>query len=272
MNNKILKLVLNYVIIIFALIGVYSTTKFIVTKVTTKTIDYDDLDGVVYIGREGCGFCQLFVPGLNYLSQKYNFKYEYIDTDKITDEDLEKLLDKMGIDIKEFGTPTFGLFDNGKIVSYHIGFVPEEQLFDYLQENGVINENETFISEYSNLNFIDINDYKKIVESGKKSLVVLAQHTCSACMSAKGYINELAKEKNVEINYFNLEFNTEDEYNYFYESNNFIKEKIDDSSLSTPTYLVIEGKNVNASLIGIESGKEGLADFIDKYLIGNEKQ
>ena len=32
---------------------------------------------VIYIGREGCGYCQAFIPGLKYLSGKYNFAYEY---------------------------------------------------------------------------------------------------------------------------------------------------------------------------------------------------
>ena len=242
-----------------------------VTKI--DNVDISTGQKIIYLGRDGCGYCQLFVPGLKYLSEKYGFTYEYVNTDKLSEKDLEIWIDKLqlNIDVKEFGTPTFGVFQDGVLKDSNIGFLPEESLFYFLQNAGVIGSDKTYEVQFKNINFISDNDYIDIVNSGKKSLVMLSQVTCLTCLNSKSFLDELAQELNVEINYYDIQISDEESYNKFYNSSSYIKEKIDEQKLMLPTILVIKGNEVLGALTEY-SGKEDVKKFINDYLIGDKVQ
>ena len=88
-------------------------------------IEVPDGKKVIYIGREGCGFCQAFVPGLKYLSEKYNFEYKYVNTDELKEEELSAWLKKLNVKEEDFGTPTFAAFIDKELKESHVGFLPE---------------------------------------------------------------------------------------------------------------------------------------------------
>ena len=164
--------------------GDVSTQRVEKYKHITKIGDIDISKGkkVIYVGRSGCGYCQLFVPGLKNLSEKYGFTYDYVDTDLTSDSDLDIWLEKLNVDPSEFGTPTFGVFENGVLKESNVGYVPEEDLFDFLQRNGIISSSEKYERKYKNIKFINDEDYLKIIDSNKKSLILLSQYTCSKCI------------------------------------------------------------------------------------------
>ena len=74
------------------------------TNNSTSNADYV----VYYLGREGCGYCQMFTPSIKKMKEKYNVKYEYIDIDTITSEELSNYLEKFHITGK-FGTPSIAI-------------------------------------------------------------------------------------------------------------------------------------------------------------------
>ena len=201
---------------------------------------------VYYLGREGCGYCKLFTPNIESMKENYGVKYTYIDIEAITSEELSDYLDKFHI-TGSFGTPTIAIMKNDEYVANNVGYLTEQELFSFLKENGVVTGK--FISaDYPNINYIDFNDYKKIVDSNDKRLLVIAQDGCTGCDDAQEYLNGIAKSNNLEVNWYNVSFTTEDDYNYFYNSYEFIKKGLDDDSLYTPTFMVVENKKVIASL------------------------
>ena len=240
-----------------------------ITKI--GNVDISKGQKIIYIGRDGCGYCQLFVPGLKNLSEKYNFSYEYVNTDIISDEELDIWLEKVNVDPTKFGTPTFGVFENGVLKESHVGFVPEEELFVFLQDNGVISSSEKYEPKYKNIKYIKDEDYLNIIKNGKKSLILLSQYTCSKCIEAQEYLDELATELKVDINYYNLAFETQEDYDKFYNSSEYIKTSLDSNKLATPTFLVIKGDEVRAVLTEFE-GKDDVKKFINDYLKGNKIQ
>ncbi len=250
---------------------------FIMTGVNAAALDSEQNKDIskgtkiIYLGRPTCGFCAAYKPGLDYLTEKYNINYIYVNTDVVSEAGQKAWFKKLGIDEKEFGTPTTVITEKGKVKETIPGFIPEEDLFDKLKEYGFINKEEVYVPLYNDLKYIDFNDYKGIVESDKKSIIVLAQHTCSACINAKSYINNLAKTLNIEINYFNLGFESQEEYDYFYGSYDYIKKQMDDQTLSTPTILVVKGKKLLARQVGFEN-EETLKSFIDDYYTKNNIQ
>lgn len=196
---------------------------------------------IYYLGREGCGYCQLFNPNIENIKKNYNINYTYIDIEEITDDELSNYLTKFEIG-SNFGTPTIAVMQGDKFIANHVGYMTEQELYNFLKKYNVI-EGE-YVSAYPNLTYIDLEDYKEIVNSNSKQLVVIAQEGCTGCDEAQEYLNKIAKEQNLKVNYYNVSFETEDDYDYFYNSYDFIKKALDEEELYTPTFMIVENKQV----------------------------
>lgn len=218
---------------------------------------------VYYLGRSGCSFCTLYTPNINYISEKYGVDYEYIDIDVITTEKQQQYFRKFEIDPTDFGTPTTVIMKGNKVLDKIVGFVDAETLFNFYKELGLIDAKEEYVSQYQNLTFIDTDKYVEINNGSEKQVVILGQPTCSACLNAKPYLDEIAKEYNIVINYYDLNFTSQEEFDKFYNSNSFIKEKMDAEELSTPTFLIVKNGKVRDSLEGFES-KTKAVEFLTK--------
>lgn len=96
----------------------------------------DEEAKVVYLGRSTCGFCIQFLPTLQQAQKDYGYTTLYVDTDKITNDDLTKIIGTMGIDITEFGTPTTAIVKNGKVIAKQIGYTDYATFTSLLEENG----------------------------------------------------------------------------------------------------------------------------------------
>ncbi len=214
-----------------------------------------------YLGREGCGYCQMFNPNIEYIKEYYGLDYTYIDIEKITRQELSDYLDRFEVDSSKFGTPTIALTKNGKLVKSSIGYMSKQELYNFLKTNGAITGE--FKSEFENLTYIDMDDYKQIVSSNSKQIVVIAQEECNGCDELQEYLNKLLKDENFKINYYNVTLETEDDYDFFYESYDYIKEALDNEELYTPTILVVENKKVVDALPKFES-EEKVEEFLKK--------
>ena len=57
---------------------------------------YSDLNGnensLIMIGRDNCSWCQLFKPTLDYMSDKYDFDFTYVNTNELTNSAFNKML------------------------------------------------------------------------------------------------------------------------------------------------------------------------------------
>lgn len=220
---------------------------------------------LIYIGREGCSYCQQFAPVIAGLSSTYGFKYTYVDTDKITEEQLSKIITKLDVDSDSFGTPTIAVTKDGKSVDSNIGALDREGLFDFLQKNGVISKDETLKDEYANLSTIDYSKYEKILEDGNRSVVVIGQTGCTYCEQAKPILNEIANEYDVTINYLNLTDLSEDESKDLFDSLEYLKKL---ESVGTPLTLVIKDKKVVGHLDGAQEKESFVKFFKENKMIG----
>lgn len=211
---------------------------------------------VLFIGSSSCGVCSEFTPYMKYLSEAYNFTYYYIDAAMMNTNTLESVLGKVGKTLDNIGTPYMAFIENGEKYEEVQGYLSESGLFSTLQKNGIIGENETYISsneasnissgntdEYSNLTFIDYDKYKEIYDSKEKTIVVLGQTGCGACNAFKPVINEIAKDYNVPIYFVNLTDWTKRETYDLMGSLSYFKER---ESFGTPLTLILEnGDNID---------------------------
>ena len=108
---------------------------------------------IVWIGRQGCGYCSNFVPTITSAGEKFGQTIYYLDLAKVLDfsgsqvtvldeEAFDILMnfktDKDNEDVMEnFGaTPMTLIIKNNKIVGNIIGALPEEDVTDTLKDEG----------------------------------------------------------------------------------------------------------------------------------------
>ncbi|MGE5455971.1 MAG: hypothetical protein ACM3O4_02590 [Ignavibacteriales bacterium] len=207
---------------------------------------------MIYVGRDTCSYCQLFSPELKDFDTLYDIDYTYINTDEISSTQLDEIFKKLGINASEFGTPYVAIVQDGKVVDKNQGFMPEDTLFTFLQKNELIDA-----SAKAPLNYISYDDYKNLLNSNTKEVIVFGQMGCSACESARPSLFAIAKEYNVKINYFNLSYLKEEQSEEFGNSLAFLNE----NEWGTPLMVVVENKKVVANVNGADT-KENYVKFL----------
>lgn len=154
---------------------------------------------IVFIGREGCSWCQLFQPIFDYYAEKYDIQYTYIDTDNLISRDLKKILTDVNIKEDEFGTPLVAFVKNNEVIETINGYVSEKELLEILKNHSYVDENEK-----DTLNYItDLASLKKIINGKEKSVIVVGQTTCTYCIRFKPVIMGIADKYSTNIYYMN---------------------------------------------------------------------
>lgn len=231
---------------------------------------------VLYIGSSSCSVCSEFTPQIKYLSEAYDFMYYYVDAASMNTEELNELLEKVGADIDNFGTPYVAFLENGEKIDEIPGYITESSLFDELQKQGIIGSEETYVSsgnstkettseaeKYPNVSFINYSQYEEIYESEEKAIVVLGQTGCGACAAYLPNINEIGEEKNIKIYYVDMT-QLESEDSSKITSLSYFKDK---ESWGTPLTLILENKEVVDSQEGAAT-KEVTLEFFQKNGFG----
>lgn len=107
---------------------------------------------VIMIGREGCSWCQRYIPVLQSVQEKYNFKSKYLDLSSIMDIRTGELIDEESYNIllnlsaeeeyenfiiDEFGaTPLTLIIKDNKIINAFAGYIEESYLSNILEDCG----------------------------------------------------------------------------------------------------------------------------------------
>lgn len=250
-NKKILVLLSAIVLIVVLIIA----GSFYESEKSKKYLNefYSAFNGesksLVMIGRDDCGYCQLFHPSLDFMHEQYGFDYIYINTNNLTSSVLSKLLSDIGVSESEFGTPMTLVVKKGKVVDSLNGFSDEDELLNFLKKNSFVKEDAKLV-----LNYIDYSGYEKILKSKDTNIVVVGQTTCSYCMKAKPILDKVAVDKKLKINYINVNVLEGDDRTNFNQSLDYLK----NNEWGTPLTLIIKnGEVVDAA--------NGLLDY-DGYV------
>lgn len=191
------------------------------------------------------------------LAQKYNFEYTYVNIDKLSNSQFNKISGKLEIDTNNFGTPYLVIVKDGKKIAEQPGYVEEDDLFNFLQYNGIISENEVY---ETNLTKISYAEYKELIGKEEKEIIVIAQTGCSACASAKPSLNEIAEEYEVKINWFDIKrIASEEEWQEFLSSLDYYQK----NEWGTPLTLIVANNKVVDAYSGFYD-KQAYVDFFKK--------
>lgn len=252
--NESKKMLIVVGAVVFVILGIFG---FALTESKASEQMYNDFEAalngsenkLVYIGSSTCGYCQLLNPSLEDMKERYNFDYLYIDANEISSGYLKKILSKL--EISSLGTPYLAVVSNGEIVDTQNGYSDYDITFKFLQDNEIIGKDEKLL-----LNYIDYEEYEKLLKSDEKNVIVVGQSTCSYCVQAKVILNEIVEEEDVTINYLNISYLTEEEGTEFESSLEYFE-----GSWGTPVMMIVQdGKMVDIIEQFVE--KEEYVEFL----------
>lgn len=170
---------------------------------------YDALNGekteLIMIGSPTCGWCEKLKPVLDEYKEKYKFDYIYVNINEMSQKQTDKISSLL--QITKLGTPYLVVVGKGKVIDTQPEYLAEEDLFKFLQDNKFIGKDEKLPLDY----ITTAVDYKKVIEAKEKSVVVIAQTGCGACISAHPALNQIAEEYKVPIHYINMTNLTQDD-------------------------------------------------------------
>ena len=103
---------------------------------------------VIYIGRETCGYCAMFIPTMVEAQEKYGFKTNYLDISKIFNFETNSVIDQTAYDeMSKFNdffeenflaTPMVVIFKDGKYVDGTLGYQDIDTYSSFLEKNNFV--------------------------------------------------------------------------------------------------------------------------------------
>ena len=203
---------------------------------------------IIYLSKPTCYYCNLIEPITSSLKEEFNLDYFHINTGDLSNSELLKVLEIIGIDVDTFGTPYIAVVQDGKIVGQHIGYTDENVLFDLFKEYGLIDDNVSL-----NMNYIDVDDFDELWNQDNEQLLLIGESGNTASIDARIILRKLAKEYNLQINYFDtakLQDSTD------YED---LLKKLNIESL--PVLLILKNGNILSSTA--EASQESYEKFLE---------
>ncbi len=213
---------------------------------------------LIYIGRPTCSYCGLLEPSLEEMAERYEFDYLYVNTDELGTSHSSEIMAKIGK--SSVGTPYMAIVSNGEVVAEQEGYTDYDYTFKFLQENDIIADEEVL-----NLKYINIDEYKQLLASPEKSIVVVGQSTCSYCVEAKLVLNDINEKYGTEINYLNTSYiETEEQFNELTSSIDYFS-----TEWGTPVTLILQNGQMIDVLEGLQTEEE-YVDFFEGEGVINE--
>ncbi len=206
-------------------------------------------NSLVYIGSSTCSYCNLLNPSLEDMKSRYGFDYYYIDINVINAKYLNKIVSVLNL--SELKTPYLAIVAQNKIVEEQKGYSDYDKMFDYLQRNNIIKDDAKLL-----LNYINYDEYAKLIKSSKPQVIVVGQSTCGYCVNAKIRLNNIAASNDIDINYLNITYLSTEEKNKFYDSFEYFKGK-----WGTPVTLIVKNGEIVNKLEQLVSEEEYINFF-----------
>lgn len=111
-----------------------------------------ETEKLIYIARDDCYYCQLLETARKEVLKNNKIDYYYVNTNKITNSVLNKMLDKLGISQNEFGTPTLAVVKDKTVVKIQSGIFSDQtdnvkEMAEFINTNKVADLTD-FIANY----------------------------------------------------------------------------------------------------------------------------
>lgn len=186
---------------------------------------------------------------LNDIAIEHNFNYKRIDAYLLSYVQQQKLNSILQISTVE--DQIIILIKDKKIIGSIRGFEEKKDVIERLYEFNFISEKE------NSLNEIDYNDFKILLESNSKNVILISKNDCKFCDDVIKKLNSIMLNYNIEINYINIS-DFDDEIIFKIEKR--LKDIGYTEGFTTPITLIIENNKILDYIIGT-STEEYLVDI-----------
>lgn len=93
---------------------------------------------IILVARPTCYYCQKFTPVLKQVKEEMKLKINYINTDKLTEDDWTKFQDSLDyLKNEEWGTPLILVVEDGKLIDQNSGYTELEKTKEFFKNNGL---------------------------------------------------------------------------------------------------------------------------------------
>lgn len=200
-EKKKLGIILGSIVgIIIIIIGVYFIgnlkTQKLLKDIDTK-MNLDEIQ-IFYLSRPTCHYCILLEPITETLKEEYQLTYYDINVDDYSRGQLTKILNKLGTDISNFGTPYIVITRNGGVLDELNGYADENVVFDLFQKNGIIPNSATLAFQY-----LKYDTFKNIWNSNERRLVLIGQ-AGEESVNARNVLKPLIQNYALSIAYMDI--------------------------------------------------------------------
>lgn len=223
---------------------------------------------VIYYASPTCHYCQLLSPILDTISEDYDMDYYYLDSTKLSNKERSEILKKL--EIEKHATPITVIVENGKVVDKVEGYVSAQEYLKFFKENEMIPEDAVYSKE-SNITYVEIDEYKKIIEKEGTNIMVIGQTTCGHCTAIKPALNAVAGEYDLTIYYINIDVLNEDDSNDFFESLRTMEysdpDFVEKGSIGTPLVLIVKDGKIKNYFSGERTTSQLTREFTKFGLI-----
>lgn len=92
---------------------------------------------IILVARPTCGYCEAFAPILSEAADDLKLGINYIDTDKLSEEDWDTFTNSLDyLNTEEWGTPLTLIVQNGEVVAENNGYSELDAIKDFFKKNG----------------------------------------------------------------------------------------------------------------------------------------
>lgn len=213
---------------------------------------------IIYLGQTNCGYCQTLDEDLKTIKEVQKFDHLKINLDKLLSSAVDEIFDRLSIDPSgEISTPYVVIVKEGEIVD-QFNSVGINELVEILKDYNFLDKDFSL-----GINYLDFDEYLNLYDSGSKMVVAFSSVTeaGSETRTLKSVLREITLEKNVEINYFDLLFDTETEYNIFADTFELVKTE------DIPIIAIIQNQKVVDYVSATTSKSEILAMLKENKIV-----
>lgn len=222
---------------------------------------YDVIDSkdkeIIFFASDTCGYCQLQKPILENIVSDYNLDYFDVNVSEHSEAEINEVVQTLGL---EGSTPTTIVVQDGKIINTLGGYADGKEFVNFLVQSGVLKQGSVYKRE-DKLKDINYSDLKKIKEKKGTSAVLVDVTACNDCITVRSKVNEIAKSKDIVINYLSSSYLTQAEVTDFqdkllsdmgYSEAAYKKDK----TIEVPLFLIIKDGKIKKHILGNKDKKE----------------
>ena len=198
---------------------------------------------------------------LNNVATRLGHALYYVDTESFSSDELKSMKKELKYNDNSFDKNVILTIQSEKVDDFKEEiFGDEDALFEFLQDANLAKFACEVVSdpEYENLGALTYDQYQCLYESGEPFALILAQTTCSYCLSYKPIIDEYAADNNVPVYIIEIDELTDDETNSILSSLSYFD---DNTSWGTPLTIGIKDKEVVAEINGYTDDENTIKDF-----------